>query len=93
MVLLSWPCLCSLNNRAVKDKIPKVFSEDKKINCVHVLLYLGLLFDRTLFWAEHITNTITTARKSFLAMKAVVSSGVSQRILLIIYQTLVQSVI
>lgn len=33
-----------LDNRAVKDDIPKVFIDDKEINCVDVLSYLGLLF-------------------------------------------------
>ena len=32
-----------LNNRAVKDEMPKVFIDDKEINCVHALPYLGLL--------------------------------------------------
>ena len=84
---------CSLNNRAVKDIMPKVYIDDNEINRVHVLPYLGLLFDRTLSWADHTTKTITKARKGLLAMKAVASRGVSQRILLLLYQTLVLSVI
>ena len=42
-----------LNNRAVKDEMPKVFIGDKEINRVHVLPYLDLLFDRALSRAEH----------------------------------------
>ena len=71
----------------------KVFNDDKEIYCVHVLLYLGLLFDRALSWAEHTTKTITKARKGHLAMRTVALSGVSQRILMILYQTLVLLVI
>merc|ERR1711923_90331 len=84
---------CSLNNRAVNDIMPKVYIDDNEINRVHVLPYLGLLFDRTLSWSDHTTKTITKARKGLLAMKAVASRGVSQRILLLLYQTLVLSVI
>ena len=84
---------CSLNNRAVKDDMPKVYIDNKEINRVHVLPYLGLLFDRTLTFSDHTTKTITKARKGLLAMKAVASKGISQRILLILYQTLVLSVI
>ena len=54
-----------------------------------MLPYLGLLFDRTLTFSDHTTKTITKARKGLLAMKAVASKGISQRILLILYQTLV----
>ena len=76
---------CSLNNRAVKGDMTKVFICDKEINRIRVLPYLGLFFDRTLSWAEDTTKT--KAREDLLAMKAVVSSGVSQRVLLILYQT------
>ena len=38
---------CSLNNRAIKDDLPKVHIAGKEIGRVHILLYLGLLFDRT----------------------------------------------
>ena len=55
-----------LNNRAVKDEMPKVFIDDKEINRVHVLPYLGLLFDRALSRAEHITKTITLGRMVWL---------------------------
>ena len=55
-----------LNNRAVKDEMSKVFIDDKEINCVHALPYLGLLFDRALSRAEHITKTITLGRMVWL---------------------------
>ena len=47
---------------------------------VHILPYLGILFDRTLSWAAHKPKTITKARKLLLAMKPVVANGIGQRI-------------
>ena len=47
-------------------------------------------FFGTLSRAEH---TIIQSRQCFLAMKAVASRGVRQRILLLLYQTLVLSII
>jgi ribonuclease HI len=82
---------CSLNNKAVKDEMPKVFIDGNEINRVHLLPYLGLLFDRTLSFSEHTTKTISKARKGLQAMRAVAAKGISQRILLLLYQTLVLS--
>ena len=65
--------------------MPRVFIDDKEINRV----LARFPFDRDLSWAEHTTK----ARKDLLAMKAVALSGVNQRILLVLYQTLVLSVI
>ena len=86
---------CSLNNRAVKDDMPKVHIAGKEISRVHmhILPYLGLLFDRTLSWCAHTSKTITKARKGLLAMKAAAAKGISQRILLILFRTLVLSII
>ena len=81
---------CSLNN---KDNMPKVYIDNKEINHVHVLPYLGLLFERTLTFSDYTTKTIAKARKGLLAMKAVASKGISHMIPLILYQTLVFSVI
>ena len=82
---------CSLNNKAVKDEMPKVFIDGSEINRVHLLPYLGLLFDRTLSFSEHTTKTISKARKGLQTMRAVAAKGISQRILLLLYQTLVLS--
>ena len=73
--------------------MPKVHIAGKEIGRVHILPYLGLLFDRTLSWGALTTKTITKARKGLLAMKAVAAKGISQRILLILFRTLVLSVI
>ena len=67
----------------------KVYIDGTEISRVHVLPYLGLLFHIALFWAEHMTKTITED----LFMKAVTSIGVNQRILLILCQTLMLSVV
>ena len=73
--------------------MPKVYIAGKEISRVHILPYLGFLFDRTLSWGAHTSKTITKARKGLLAMKAVAAKGISQRILLILFRTLVLSVI
>ena len=70
---------CSLNNKAVKDEMPKVFIDGNEINRVLLLPYLGLLFnrtiDRTISFSEHTTTkTISKARQGILATRAVAAN-------------------
>ena len=82
---------CSLNNKAVKDEMPKVFIDGNEINRVHLLPHMSLLFDFALSFSDHTSKTITKARKCLQAMRAVAAKGIRQRVLLLLYQTLVLS--
>ena len=83
------PNMCSID--IYTDYVWVQVAENYIPPCVHVLPYLGLLFDSTLSWGEHTTKTITKARKGYEG-SGLKSNEVSQKILLILYQMLVLSV-
>ena len=84
---------CTLNNRAVKDDMPEVSIAGKVIKRDHSLRYLGIVFDRSLSGNEHVSRVVSKARKGLNALKVMASMNMPQRILLILYQTLVLSVV
>ena len=84
---------CSLNNRAVKSEMPPVHIEGKQLQRENSLKYLGVTFDRSLCGNIHISRTIVKARKGLVALKTMATARMSQKILVILYQTLVLSVI
>ena len=57
------------------------------------LKYLGITFDRTLSFGTHVDNTITKARKGPSAVKVMASAMMPQRILFLMMQLVVLSVI
>ena len=84
---------CSLNNHAVKADMPTVSISGQELDRVHDLRHLGITFDRSLSGKDHITRIVTKARKGLNALKLMAIRRMPQRILFILYQTLVLSVI
>ena len=84
---------CSLNNRAVKATMPPVFIEGKELQREDTLKYVGVTFYRSLCGNEHISRTIVKTRKGFVALKTIAGARMTQRILCILFQTLILSVI
>ena len=84
---------CTLNNHAVHDVMPRISIGGKELRREHTLKYLGITFDRSLSGKDHITRTISRARKGLTALKVMARAKMSQRILVILYQTLVLSVV
>ena len=84
---------CSLNNHAVKADMPTVSISGQELDRVHDLRHLGITFDRSLSGKDHITRIVTKARKGLNALKRMAIRRMPQRILFILYQTLVLSVI
>ena len=80
---------CSLNNDTVKAVMPTVSIGDQELERVHSLHQLGI----TLSGKDHITRLVTKARKGLNALKMMAIRRMPQRILFILYQTLVLSVI
>ena len=72
---------CSLNNRVVKAEMPEVYMEDKALKSEQHLKYLGITFDRSMCGNEHVTRTITKARKGLVALKTKAIVRMSQKIL------------
>ena len=85
---------CSLNNRAVKDVMPEVKYSGAVIKREPTLRYLGLIFDRSLSGKDHITRVVAKARrKGLTAVKMLAYAKMPQRVLVILFQTLVISVV
>ena len=84
---------CSLNNHAVKAVMPAVYMEGKELKREQSLRYLGVTFDRSLCGSEHITRIVGKARKGLNALKTMAIARMSQKILVILYQTLILSVV
>ena len=84
---------CSLNNHSVKADMPAVYIEGKELKREQSLRYLGITFDRSLCGNEHISRVIVKARKGLVALKTVAVARMSQKILVILFQTFIQSVI
>ena len=84
---------CSLNNRAVHDQMPEVSIGGQSIKRDCILRYLGLIFDRSLSGKDHVTRVISKARKGLNVLKVMACMSMPQRILFLLFQTLVLSVV
>ena len=73
--------------------MPEVSIGGKVIKRDHSLRYLGIVFDRSLSGKDHISRVVSKARKGLNALKVMAYMNMPQRILLILYQTLVLSVV
>ena len=84
---------CSLNNRSVQDQMPDVSIAGQNIKRDQILRYLGIIFDRALSGKDHVTRVISKARKGLNALKVIASLSMPQRILFILFQALILSVV
>ena len=73
--------------------MPVVYIEGKELKREQYLKYLGITFDRSMCGSEHITRTIIKARKGLVALKTMAIARMSQKVLAMLFQTLVLSVI
>ena len=73
--------------------MPPVFIEEKELQREKSLKYLGITFDRSLCGNSHISRTIVKARKDLVALKTMAAARISLKILIILYQALILSVI
>ena len=73
--------------------MPAVFIEGKELKREQYLRYLGITFDRSLCGNEHISRVIVKARKGLVAVKTMAMARMSQKILVILFHSLVLAVI
>ena len=59
----------------------------------HVLRYLGIIFHRSLSGKDHISRVVQRSRKGLTALKTMAGAKMPQKVLVILYQALVVSVI
>ena len=84
---------CSLNNHAVKATMPSVSIQGKELSREHLLKYLGITFDRSLCFNQHISHVVNRARKGLTAVKTMATAQMPQKVLLILFKALVLSVV
>ena len=81
---------CILNNNKVKTDKSAVYIEEKELKREQHLRYLVITFDRSLCGSEHSNRVIGKARRAFVALKTMAGARMSQRILVILFQTLLE---
>ena len=72
--------------------MPPVFIEGNELQSEDTLKYVGVTFYRSLCGNEHISRTIVKTRKGFVALKTIAGARMTQKILCILFQTLILSV-
>ena len=82
----------TLNNHAVKAAMPNVTIGGKEIKREDILRYLGIIFDRSLSGKDHISRVVQRSRKGLTALKTMAGAKMPQKVLVILYQALVVSV-
>ena len=83
----------SLNNHAVKATMPTVSIQGKVLFREHLLKYLGITFDRSLCFNQHVSQVVNRARKGLTAVKKMALAQMPQKLLLILFKALVLSVV
>ena len=73
--------------------MPPVFIEGKEQQREDTLKYVGVTFYRSLCGNEHISRTIVKTRKGFVALKTIAGARMIQRILCVLFKTLIVFVI
>ena len=73
--------------------MPDVSIAGQNIKRDQILRYLGIIFDRALSGKDHVTRVISKARKGLNALKVIASLSMPQRILFILFQALILSVV
>ena len=73
--------------------MPEVSIAGQNIKRDLILRYLGIIFDRSLSGKDHVTRVISKARKGLNALKVMASLSMPQRVLFILFLTLILAVV
>ena len=84
--VLSW---FSLNNHIVMSETPHVTFDGHTLIRKSSMSYLGIKFDRSLCFRDHIDHVIAKARNALSVLKIMAAANIEQRLLVILYQGLV----
>ncbi|RUS80085.1 hypothetical protein EGW08_012163 [Elysia chlorotica] len=84
---------CSLNNNIVHTPTPPITFKYEVIERETTLKYLGITFDRTLSFNQHIENVSRKVKKGIGAIKTMASAHIQQNVLFVMFQLLILSVL
>ena len=82
----------SLNNHIVNTPTPTVNLCSNTVERTSTMKYLGMRFDRSLAFTEHIDQVVIKAKKGLSAMRVMAATDCEQRHLVLLYEGLVLSV-
>lgn len=82
-----------LNNHIGHTPTPTITMNGETLARTNTMKYLRVLFDRSLTFKDHVDHTIARARKELVAMRVMAAAHCEQRLLALLYQGLVLSVI
>jgi ribonuclease HI len=81
----------SLNTHICKTPTPIITLDGNDIERTSTMRYLGIEFDRSLCFREHIDHVIARARRGLAAMRVMAAANIPQGQLVTLYQALVLS--
>ena len=84
---------CTLNNRCPQDSQPVPSYAGTTIQLSSTLRYLGVVFDRSLNFTEHVDHALKRASKGINALRAAAGRRAEERHLVTLYKALVLSVL
>ena len=84
---------CSLDNRIVRTAVPGLMIDGRGVNRENKLRYLGITFDRSLSFKDHVETVVTRSQKGLNALKTMAAMDIEQRMLFTLYRYLILSVI
>ena len=83
---------CTLNNKAVGQAMPAVSFSGEAIERTNSLRHLGIHFDRMLTYKTQVESTKVRCKKGLSELKAMASKGIEHRLLFLLYQSVILSV-
>ena len=84
---------CTFNNKAVGQAMRTLSFNGEVIERRNNLRYLGIHFDRMLTYMTKVESTKLKCKKGLSALKTMASKGIEQRHMLLLYQSVILSVI
>ena len=84
---------CTLNNKAVGQAMLAVSFIGEAIERTISLRYLGIHFDKMLSYKTQVKSTTLRCKKGLSTLNAMVSKGIEQRHLFLLYQSVILSVV
>ena len=83
---------CGMDNNIVNDEVPALECSGEVVERDHELRYLGVVFDRSLSFNRHVDSIAQKAKKGVAAIKVMANADTQQKILVLLVQMLVLSV-
>jgi len=85
--------LCTLNNRLQSYSFPPIHYNGQEIRVSNTLRHLGVIFDRQLNFSEHVNSVLHRGIKAANILKVAAGRKAEERHLVMLYKSLVLSIL